>query len=801
MPITKLFRNLFLVGACALIFTVLILAGTYLYFASSLPKVDTLEDYRPSVVTTVFSRDGQILGEYYRERRIIVAVDKMPKQLIQAFVAAEDSNFFKHRGLDLPSIFRAALKNLKAGGIVQGGSTITQQVAKSLLLSPEKTFTRKFKEAILAWRMENRLSKEEILFLYLNQIYLGHASYGVEAASETYFAKDVEDLTLAECALLAGLPQAPSRYSPFRRFERAKERQKYVLRRMLKEGFITRQEAESAEAEELDIHSKKNQGRYLAPYFSEQVRRYLEKTYGEDRLYSEGLQIHTTLDLGMHFAAQQAVQENLRNYDKRQGFRGPDKVLPLDEEITFLEQQSAALEKSPPMPGDILKGVVRGQDGNGLQVHFGSFQGTISPKNYKWTGNIKTTKRGSAFRAIENQKTFDLPVGSLIDVKIEKKNSDGSFQLSLEQHPKAQSCLIALDPRSGEIRAMVGGYDFGESQFNRTLQAIRQPGSAIKPIIYAAALDKGYTPATIILDTPVIYKEKKASGEQVVWKPKNYSKKFSGATSLRKALTHSYNVVTIKILQDIGVNYATNYAHKLGVESTISKDLTLALGSSPLTPMELATVFSVFANGGVKIAPRYISKILDRDGRILESSDPADFPDGPQQNQYLIPQSRERVLSPETAYLVTNLMESVVRNGTGWRAKALGRPVAGKTGTTNNLKDAWFAGYIPELVSVVWVGHDKNLPLGRKETGSRAAAPAWVAFMKEAVKNIPIRNFAVPDNIEFRPIDPLTGLLAPEAAQLQNIEVFSPGTAPNRYALEKQKLHARDFFKIDLENN
>ncbi len=801
MPVSKLIRNLFFLGVFALLFFSLTLVGVYLYFASSLPKVDTLEDYRPPVITTVYSRDGQLIGEYFRERRIIVPITKMPKQLIQAFVAAEDANFFKHRGLDLPSIFRAALKNIKAGGIVQGGSTITQQVAKSLLLSPEKTFTRKFKEAILAWRMENRLSKEEILYLYLNQIYLGHASYGVEAASETYFAKNVEELSLAECALLAGLPQAPSRYSPYRRLERAKKRQRYVLQRMLKEGFITRLEAESAENEKIVIHSKENQGRYLAPYFSEQVRRYLETTYGEDRLYNEGLQIHTTLDLAMHEAAQKAVQENLRNYDKRQGFRGPVKILPLEEETSFLQKQSETLEQNPPSNGDILKGVVRSRYEDGLLIDLGSFEAVLPAKNYQWAGDIRIGKRGSTYKRDDKGKSFELPEGSQVWINIEKQRADKRFLASLEQQPEAQSCLVALDPRSGEIRAMVGGYDFDESQFNRVLQAVRQPGSAIKPIIYAAALDKGYTPATIILDTPIIYKEHKTSGEEVVWKPKNYSKRFTGPTSLRKALTHSYNVVTIKILQDIGVGYAANYAAKLGVSSTIEKDLTLALGSSPLTPMELATVFSVFANGGVKIAPQYIVRILDRNGHVLESSDPADFPNGPQRNQYLIPQSRERVLSPETAYLITNLMESVVRNGTGWRAKALQRPVAGKTGTTNNLKDAWFAGYIPELVCVVWVGHDKNDPLGRKETGSRAAAPAWVAFMKEAVKDIPVEQFSVPDTIEFRPIDPLTGLLAPEEAQLQNIEAFSPGTAPKRYALESKKLHARDFFKIDLENN
>ena len=581
MPVAKLIRNLFFLGVFALLFFSLTLVGVYLYFASSLPKVDTLEDYRPPVVTNVYSRDGQLIGEYFRERRIIVPITKMPKQLIQAFVAAEDANFFKHRGLDLPSIFRAALKNIKAGGIVQGGSTITQQVAKSLLLSPEKTFTRKFKEAILAWRMENRLGKEEILYLYLNQIYLGHASYGVEAAAETYFAKNVEQLSLAECALLAGLPQAPSRYSPYHRLERTKKRQRYVLQRMLKEGFITRQEAESAENEKIVIRSKENQGRYLAPYFSEQVRRYLETTYGEDRLYNEGLQIHTTLDLAMHEAAQKAVQENLRNYDKRQGFRGPVKILTLEEETSFLQKQSETLEKHPPGTGAILKGVVRSRYGDGLLIDLGSFEAVLPAKNHQWAGNIRIGNRGSTYKNDDKGKSFELPEGSQVWIHIEKQIADKRFLASLEQQPEAQSCLVALDPHSGEIRAMVGGYNFDESQFNRVLQAVRQPGSAIKPIIYAAALDRGYTPATIILDTPIIYKEHKTSGEEVVWKPKNYSKRFTGPTSLRNALTHSYNVVTIKILQDIGVGYAANYAAKLGVFSKIEKDLTLALGSSP----------------------------------------------------------------------------------------------------------------------------------------------------------------------------------------------------------------------------
>ncbi|MDH4026756.1 MAG: penicillin-binding transpeptidase domain-containing protein, partial [Desulfuromonadales bacterium] len=346
---------------------------------------------------------------------------------------------------------------------------------------------------------------------------------------------------------------------------------------------------------------------------------------------------------------------------------------------------------------------------------------------------------------------------------------------------------------------MVGGYDFRTSQFNRVLQARRLPGSAMKPLIYASALDKGYTPATVILDTPLIYKERLESGEIKEWKPKNYSKRFYGPVPLRTALAKSYNVITIKILEDIGVRYAANYARKLGIESDLAEDLTLGLGSSALTPMELARSYSVLANGGVRVAPTYINKVLDRDGKVIESNDPADFPAGPMSGQKLIGQSRNRVISPETAYLTTNLLESVVQNGTGWRARSLKRPTAGKTGTTNDLKDAWFIGYVNQLLAVSWVGYDLERPLGKQETGSKAAAPAWVAFMLAATKDMPVEHFPVPDSILFRPIDPLTGLLAPEDSQDIVIEAFAPNTAPVRYALDEKTPEAKDFFRLDMD--
>jgi penicillin-binding protein 1A len=798
---SKIFRYLFIVCLVGLLLIIVSPLAAYLYVAKSLPRVDTLADYQPPVITRIYSDDGSVIAELFEERRIVVPVSRMPKQLIQAFVAAEDANFFKHQGVDLVSIARAALKNIKAGGIVQGGSTITQQVAKSLLLTPEKKFERKFKEAILAYRMENRLSKEEILYLYLNQIFLGHGAYGVQAAAENYFDKNVDELDLAECSLLAGLPQAPSRYSPYRHFERARERQKYVLNRMIAEDFITADEAEAALAVEMEIRPKINQHITDAAYFTEQVRRYLQENYGHALLYRGGLQVHTSMNLAMQLAAQEAVRNNLRGHDKRQGYRGPSEVLSTEEETALLEQQVEQLAENPLESGALIDAIVTGGDRKNIQLRCADRTGRITIADAKWAAPLQVIARNKEASGNATAPASRLPIGARVQVRILEIPEQGPLKLALEQEPLAQGALLAMDPHSGLIRAMVGGHDFRTSQFNRVIQARRLPGSAIKPIIYAAALDKGYTPATVILDTPLIYKERLEDGEIKEWKPKNYSKKFYGPVPVRTALAKSHNVITIKILEDIGVRYAANYARKLGIASPLAEDLTFGLGSSAVTPMELAGAYAVLANGGVRITPTYIARILDRNGRILESIDPADFPGGPQPGQRLVQQQRTRVISPETSYLITNLLESVVRHGTGWRAKALKRPTAGKTGTTNDLKDAWFIGYIPQLLTVTWVGYDQERPLGKKETGSRAAAPGWVSFMEQAVADLPVEHFPVPDAIEFRPIDPKTGLLAPEDSPDVMIETFAPGTAPVRYALEEKTPQARDFFRLDLEEN
>ncbi|NOQ52883.1 MAG: penicillin-binding protein, partial [Desulfuromonadaceae bacterium] len=567
------------------------------------------------------------------------------------------------------------------------------------------------------------------------------------------------------------------------------------------EGFITPEEAMQADEEEVAIKPRLNNLLDVTAYFNEQVRRYLEQRFGKELLYTGGLQIETSINLAMQKVAREAVKNNLRNHDKRQGFRPVEQVLDAAAQEEFLLKQQAALTDEPLAAGGFSQALIIGQKDDAILCRIGDRTGVISIQASKWAAPIRVVEPEAEPTGNKgDEKETCLPLGALIDVRVVDSLTE-PLQLQLEQKPLAQGALIAIDPFTGQIKAMVGGYDFRESQFNRAIQAKRLPGSAIKPIIYAAALDKGYTPASVILDTPLIYENIKAeTGALEEWKPRNYEEKFYGPTSFRQALAHSRNVVTIKILEDIGLNYAANYAQKLGIETPLQRDLTLGLGSTAMTPLEMLTAYTVFANSGILVPPTYITRIRDRHGRILESIDPADFAQGMAADQRLIRKPPRRVISPETAYLITNIMESVVQEGTGWRAKALGRPSAGKTGTTNDLKDAWYIGYIPQLATVSWVGYDQERPLGKSETGSRAAAPAWVAFMKEAIKQYPVQNFQVPDSIEFHPIDTKNGLLLAEDNEQAYYEVFASGTAPTRLSNDKQ-LKARDFFRLDLEGN
>ncbi len=755
--------------------------GVYYHLSKDLPKISSLSDYRPLIISSVFSDDNRKIGEFYEERRIVIPLSQMPKQLIEAFIAAEDARFYKHKGIDFISIVRAFFKNIEAGTIVQGGSTITQQVTKSFFLTPERSYRRKIKEAILAYRIDNTLEKNDILFLYLNQIYLGHGAYGVEAAAENYFGKKAHELNLAECAILAGLPQAPSRYSPFRHRDRAEQRQIYVLNRMVDEGFITNLEATAAINTPLDIKPRRNWYIEEVPFYTEHVRRYVEKKYGKEMLYQQGLSIHTAVNIEMQKIAREEILNGLRALDKRQGYRGPLKQLTPTEIEPFITRLKEDPAQATVEPESVVNGVVVAVDDNKktVAVRLGGGQGDIAFSTMRWAR--KPDPEIAYYEAPIMRPSESLSVGDVILAKIIGPGTqEGRLALKLEQEPEVQAAILCIEAETGHIKAMVGGRNFHESQFNRAVQSRRQPGSAFKPIIYAAAIDKGYTPATVIVDSPIVFEDSETNFK---WKPNNYEKKFHGPTLLRDALTKSRNIISIKILKDIGIDYTIEYAQKLGITSPLSKDLSIALGSSGVSLQELVTAYSVFANQGYLVPSIAITKIVDRDGNVLE----------------LNSSERQKVIEKDTAYIMTSLLESVVKHGTGRRVRALNRPVAGKTGTTNNLFDAWFVGYTPRYITGTWVGFDEEQSLGKGETGSRAASPIWLKFMEQVVADKPIRVFEVPEGVVFSKIDTETGFLPIPESKKTRFEVFKEGTAPTEYTKPPDTITAPDeFYKFDL---
>jgi penicillin-binding protein 1A len=756
-------------------------SAVYFYVSRNLPKISSLKDYRPPIITTVYSDDNRKIGEFFKERRIVIPLSQMPDMLKKAFVAAEDSRFYTHQGIDILSIFRAFYKNIEAGTIVQGGSTITQQVTKSFFLTPERSYLRKIKEAILAYRIDKKFSKDEILFLYLNQIYLGHGAYGVEAASENYFGKSAKDLNLAECAILAGLPQAPSRYSPFKYPERAKQRQIYVLNRMVEDGFITNIQATEAVNKVLDIKPRKNLYIDEVPVYTEYIRRYILAKYGDDMLYNEGLRIYTSVNIDMQKMAREEISKGLNALDKREGYRGPLKHLQPEEIESFSKQIQQELQDVHLEVGKIVKGVVIevNDKNNTATVRMGNMQGIIGIEDMRWAR--KPNPEVAYYAARVNSVGDVLKVGDVILVRLKGKISEtDQWRLALEQDPKAQSALLCIEPETGDVKVMVGGRDFRESQFNRAIQSRRQPGSAFKPIIYAAALDKGYTPATMIIDSPIVYED---TERDFTWKPKNYKEKFYGPTLFRDALAESRNVVTIKILQDVGIDYAIDYARKLGITSNLNRNLSLALGSSGVSLLELVKAYSVFDNLGYLVEPVFITKILDRQGNVLEEANPV----------------RKKVIEQNTAYVMTSLLEGVVKHGTGRRVTALNRPVAGKTGTTNNLHDAWFIGYTPRYVTGVWVGFDDESSLGKGETGSRAASPIWLGFMQRLLHDKPVRVFQVPEGVVFSKIDAETGLLPIPESKKTIFECFKEGTVPTTYTKKPDSMsEPEEFYKSSM---
>jgi penicillin-binding protein 1A len=778
----------------------------YHHFARDLPKFTDINDYKPLIVSELFSEDGTKIGEFWQECRYLLPYDQIPPRIANAFIASEDERFWEHKGVDFRSILRAMVENLRAGHVVQGGSTITQQVTRSLVLSREKSFDRKIKEAILATQIEQNLTKEQILYIYLNQIFLGNRSYGVQAAARNYFHKNVKDLNLAEIAMIAGLPSAPTTYSPIHNIPMARERQFRVLERMLDNGYITKAEYEEAMKAPLTLYragTDKDFNMKYAPYFVEHVRRHIGETYGENTLYYGGLKIETTASLIANQAADRAVKRGLLEVERRKGFHGPITLIPKDKIAEFAESvhwELAGFDEPIRIPEDphasplptpiedwqIYKGIIAAVDPKGsATVLVGRTQGVITPEDRAWTG--RTPKVGEVYWV--------------------RQKSDGHFAIEVE--PKLEAALFSYNPLTGEVKAMIGGFSFKKSEFNRATQALRQPGSAFKPFIYSAALDKGYTPGTMVLDAPVVYQV----GKNDTWSPKNYTSKYNGPMTIRNALAHSVNIVAVKVFHDIGIDYAVAYARKLGFVSPIAKYLSSALGASDVTLQELTRSYGTFPAGGVRPELIFVRKITDKDGKSLEENEPYSLNaehvfDPPTNNSHqkfntdlmiegekFIKQDRLKlspdemsilfgsaippghVITPQTSFLMVNLMRSVVDFGTGVKARELKRPAAGKTGTTNEESDAWFIGYVPDLIAGVWLGYDNHKKIGEKMTGGVISAPIWLYYMQEVLKGQAVKNFATPPDIKLSEIDTMSGGSAPEDLKPQPEET-PQGAAP-----------------------
>ncbi|MBI4643769.1 MAG: PBP1A family penicillin-binding protein, partial [Deltaproteobacteria bacterium] len=639
--------------------------GGYIYyhFIRDLPDFTSIKEFRPPVITQIFARDGRLIGEFFAEKRIEVPYSRLPRHLVLAFVAAEDARFFEHPGVDISGIIRAFIRNLEAGEVVQGGSTITQQVVKRIMLTSEKSFARKIREAVLAYRIDNYLTKEEILTLYLNHIFLGHGAYGVEAAAQEFFSKHVEDLTLAESALLAGIPKAPSRYSPYLNPQRAKERQAYVLKRMAEVGFITKDAAVAALRQPLKMKPYRPDWIKECGYYTEYVRTLLENRFGREQVFNLGLKVYTPADVSLHLAAQEAVNQGIAGLIQRNGYRGPLRHLKGKGLTAFQERQIRYYRKYPPRKRQLATVLISQRDRRTrvLTFRMGDHQGVIAEE----AGDKGRT--GSLMAALQP--------GDVVQVRlVNKDRRQGKWTANLVSAPMVQAALLSMELKTGKVRAMLGGKDYGDSTFNRAVQARRQPGSAFKPIIYAAAVDKGFRPDSVLQDAPISLPGGKRGQ---AWEPQNYDHTFSGPISLATAIARSRNVPTVRLMMAIGVPSTLKMAKTLGIASPIFPNYASALGASEVTLLELTRAYSVFPNQGSLVDPAFIDRIEDRDGRVLWEYRP----------------QRRQVISSHTANTMTQLLLGVVQRGTATRVQALGRPIGGKTGTTNKTRDAWFIGF------------------------------------------------------------------------------------------------------------
>jgi penicillin-binding protein 1A len=763
----------------------------YLHLEPKLPSTENLKDVKFQVPLRIYSNDEKLIAEFGEKRRIPLTYSEIPPQMVQAFLAAEDDRFFEHPGVDYQGIIRAAMQLILTGKRRQGGSTITMQVARNFYLSSEKTFTRKLNEILLALRIEQELSKEEILELYLNKIYLGNRAYGVGAAAQVYYGKTVTELTLPQIAMIAGLPKAPSRFNPIANPERAIERRDYVLGRMLKLSYITSEDHERARGSGVTASIYKAETELEAPYIAEMARAEMVDLYGDDA-YTEGYTVHTTIDSTLQNAANLALRKALQAYDKRHGFRGVEQHLEIPQAITdseldtLLSDHQVAADLIPAIVTRIEEKVIEAYIGNSTHIRI-PWEGLEWAKPY-----IDEKRTGPAPKKAEEI----VQRGDLIRVLPELK--DGEPQWRLAQIPDVAGALISLDPKQGSIRALIGGYDFYRSKFNRAIQAKRQPGSGFKAIIYSAALEAGFTPASLINDAPVVFNDPSLEG---AWRPENYSGKFFGPTRLRYALKKSRNLVSIRLLRSMGIDHALKHAERFGFDpADLPHNLSLALGSGAVTPLQMARAYAVLANGGFRVNPHLITRIYDGESKLIFEALPATVCENceppldaeekttsteqPTDNSETAPTppAAPRVISPQNHYLMNSMMRDVITSGTATRAKTLGRKdLAGKTGTTNEQRDAWFNGFNSALVAVAWVGFDSSKPLGRGEVGGRAALPAWIDFMRIALKDAPESPLKIPEGMVTVRIDPKTGKRA-RIDQDGIFEVFRKENAPEESA-------------------
>ena len=745
------------------------------HFGQDLPDYQQLAHYEPPTVTRVHAGDGSLLAEYAREKRVFMPVAAIPKPVIQAFLAAEDKTFYRHSGVDLPGILRAVITNVvnyTTNRRPVGASTITQQVAKNFLLSNELSVERKIREAILAFRIERAFTKDQILELYLNEIYLGFGSYGVAAAALNYFDKPLDELTLAETAFLAALPKAPNNYHPVRNRKAATARRNWVLGRMAADGFISPTDAEFAASQPLTIRTRSETRFVSAEYFAEEVRRALMARYGEAGLYEGGLSVRTTLNPRLQDIAQKALRRGIEDYDRRHGWRGP-----IDHfKLRFDWAERLARVERPSYPGDHELALVLAHDELGADIGFASgARGYIPMDEMAWARPWRNGQRVGKKPAQPGQV---VRVGDVIPVVPASDGSPGIYSLS--QVPDVDGAIIALDPHTGRILALVGGYSFEGSEFNRATQARRQPGSAFKPFVYGAALENGFTPSSLVLDAPFVIDQGPGRAK---WKPANYTKRFYGPSTLRLGIEKSRNLMTVRLAQFIGMESVVDYARRFGIVDEMPELLSMALGAGETTLLQLTTAYAMFVNGGKRIVPTVLDRIQDRYGKTVFRHDTRPCPDcrnirWHRQAEPEIPDTRPQVIEASTAYQVVSMLQGVVQRGTGRQLRDVGRPLAGKTGTTDDAFDTWFIGFSPDLAVGVYVGFDRPKSLGPREQGASVAAPIFKQFVSEALAGEPVIPFRVPPGIRLVRVNAQSGLPARPGERNVILEAFRPGSEP-----------------------